>query len=313
MAHLTLSDRIVIRKLILSGQRQNYISRLLGVSASTISREISRNHVTGKHYNAAEANKRAVFLKRRPSVVSKLEDPALFAIVSEKLSLNWSPEQISGHLRTTGGEAQVSHQTIYAYLWSLDRNHAHRKAMRRKGHHDRKQKPGFIAKQKADRISIHDRPQVANQRRRIGDWELDLVVCKKGTGYLVTAVDRKTGYMLLGRTKTKRTGSVMEAIRKMFSGIENNLIKTMTFDNGTEFYYHRMLTRWFGVKVYFADPYNSGQRGTNENTNGLLRQYFCKGMDYSAISWQAVRRAAMLLNSRPRKRHNYQTPASLFG
>ncbi len=207
---------------------------------------------------------------------------------------------------------RISHQTIYKYLWSLDAKHPHRRAMRRQGRHHRKQKPGFIRNQAANRVSIHDRPAVASARRRIGDWEVDLVVCKKGTGYLVTAVDRMTGYVLIGRCRTKATRLVMDTIRKMFSGVPISQIKTMTFDNGTEFFYHRLLTKWFQVKVYFADPYCSGQRGTNENTNGLLRQYFSKGLAYASISWQRVAQVARLLNSRPRKRHGYQTPAFLF-
>ncbi|WDQ15432.1 IS30 family transposase [Rhodopirellula sp. P2] len=312
MAHLTFHQRVVISVMQRDGKKQKEIAEAIEVSPSTVSRELARNHVTGKHYHPLHAERRANFLKERPSVVSKLEDPDLFEVVSEKLALNWSPEQISGYLSKQAGKLQISHQTIYKYLWSLDRNHPFRKAMRRSGRRNRKQKPGFIRKQAADRVSIHDRPKVASNRKRIGDWELDLVVCKKSTGYLVTAVDRKTGYTLVGRCKKKSSRLVMDTIRSMFNKVPEKHIKTMTFDNGTEFFYHRLLPSWFNVKVFFADPYCSGQRGTNENTNGLLRQYFPKGVDYGSISWQQVRKAAMLLNLRPRKRHGYQTPASLF-
>ncbi|WP_404308197.1 IS30 family transposase [Neorhodopirellula lusitana] len=312
MSHLTIYERTVISELRRAGEKQVAIARRLKRSPSTISREISRNYVTGDRYNPLNAERRAKFLRRIPSVVSKLECPELFDIVSQKLALNWSPEQISGYLWSQAGELQISHQTIYKYLWSLDRNDPIRKAMRRKGRHHRREKPGFIRKQAADRVSIHDRPKVASDRMRIGDWELDLVVCKKSTGYLVTAVDRMTGYVLIGRCKKKQSRRVMDTIRSMFRGIPLSRIKSMTFDNGTEFFYHRLLTQWFKVKVYFADPYCSGQRGANENTNGLLRQYFAKGVDFASISWQQVAKAAMLLNERPRKRHGYQTPAFLF-
>lgn len=291
MAHLTFHDRIVISEMRRTGDRQKVIAERIGCSESTISRELSRNYVNGRHYEPLAANRRAVALKTRPSVVSKLEDPELFTEVNEKLLLNWSPEQISGSLREQAGELQISHQTIYKYLWSLDRESPIRAAMRRKGRRPRKEKPGFVRNQAANRVSIHDRPAVASNRQRIGDWELDLVVCKKSTGYLVTAVDRMTGYILIGRCKTKATRVVMDTIRKMFQDVPPSQVKTMTFDNGTEFFYHLLLTQWLKVKVYFADPYCSGQRGTNENTNGLLRQYFSKGLDYDLISWQQIRYA----------------------
>jgi len=163
-----------------------------------------------------------------------------------------------------------------------------------------------------DRVSIHDRAKLVEKRKRIGDWELDLVRCHRASGYLITAVDRMTGYTLVRKVARKCSDLVMKGILKMFSNIDAHKIKTFTFDNGTEFYYHSMLTKNMKVKVYFADPYNSGQRGTNENTNGLLRQYFPKTMNYASFSHQAVKKAQDALNSRPRLRLGFQTPGTMF-
>ncbi|WP_145175410.1 IS30 family transposase [Rubripirellula lacrimiformis] len=157
------------------------------------------------------------------------------------------------------------------------------------------------------------RPKVANHRKRCGDWELDLMTCAKLSSYLITAVDRRSRYTLIRRVRNKQSGRVMEGILKMFEDIDPSIIKTMTFDNGNEFYYHRMLTEQLGVKVYFADPYKSGQRGTNENTNGLIRQFFPKTMTYAMINPQAVRRVQDLLNDRPRKTHGYKPPSAFIG
>jgi IS30 family transposase len=313
MSHLSFDERVVISTMRLSGSSRREIADHLGRSASTIGRELLRNSSRHDCYRSIEANRLALARRRRPSVVSKLEQhPDLLAKVKEKLLLRWSPEQISGWLKTTDSVHQVSHQTIYRFLLSLEKTDELRQSMRRGGRRNRRQKPGFIKSQLRDRVSIHDRPKVVEGRKRAGDWELDLVRCHRGSGYLITAVDRMTGYTLVRKVARKCSGMVMSGILKMFEPIEWSKIKTFTFDNGTEFFYHSILTEELGVKVYFADPYNSGQRGTNENTNGLLRQYFPKTMNYLNISWQAVAKAQFDLNHRPRLRLGFQTPASRF-
>lgn len=313
MSHLSFDERVVISMMRQSGSTRKEIAEHLGRSPSTISRELIRNSSRHDHYRAIGANKLAVKRRRRPSVVSKLEKfPDLLAIVKEKLLLFWSPEQISGWLKEQRLPQQVSHQTIYRFLFRLERNDALRQAMRRKGRRNRRDKPGFIKSQIRDRVSIHDRPKLVEKRKRIGDWELDLVRCHRASGYLITAVDRMTGYTLVRKVARKCSGLVMSGILKMFQPIDRTKIKTFTFDNGTEFFYHSLLTKALRVKVYFADPYCSGQRGTNENTNGLLRQYFPKTMNYNYISYQAVAKAQHALNHRPRLRLGFQTPASRF-
>lgn len=313
MAHLSYEERVEIHSMRRLGSSLVEIGRHLGRHASTIGRELKRNISARGIYLPSTADNLANKRRRIPSVASKLEQyPELFTVVTEKLALCWSPEQISGWLKKENHEYQISPQTIYRFLSQLPSDHVLRKAMRRRGKRNRRQKPGFIKSRLRNRVSIHDRPKLVEKRKRIGDWELDLVRCHRGSGYLITAVDRMTGYTLVRKVARKCSALVMKGILRMFQNIECKKIKTFTFDNGTEFFYHSMLTNGLKVKIYFADPYNSGQRGTNENTNGLLRQYFPKTMDYKSISYQAVAKAQNALNSRPRLRLKFQTPASKF-
>lgn len=210
MSHLSFDERVVISQMRFNGSSRKEIAEHLGRSASTIGRELIRNSSRHNCYRAIQANRLAVARRRRPSVVSKLERfPGLFAKVKEKLLEYWSPEQISGWLKESKSEHQVSAQTIYRFLFSLDRKHVFRRAMRRQGRRNRREKPGFIKSQLRDRVSIHDRPKLVEQRKRIGDWELDLVRCHKATGYLITAVDRMTGYALVRKVARKCSDLVM--------------------------------------------------------------------------------------------------------
>ena len=313
MSHLTFDERVMICLLVAEGYRQNEIAARLNRSPSTISRELRRNRHPSGQYQACEAGRKAAERRRSPTIRPKLEDPALYDRVTEKLLENWSPEQISGALAKSEGHQVISHQTIYNFLNCLPRDHVFRRSMRRKGKRNRKAKPGFLARMAAEHTSIHDRPKVVGKRSRIGDWELDLVRCYKASGYLVTAVERKSGYSLVRKVSSRHCNKVIDAILKMFEPIPFEKIKTFTFDNGTEFYYTQRLTEELGAKVYYADPYNSGQRGTNENTNGLFRQYFPKTMCYNLISHWAVKKAVKLINNRPRLRLKFQTPQDVFG
>jgi len=313
MSHLSFEERRVISQSLLHGVSQLQIAQQLARSPSTISREIARNRFEDGQYHALRAHRNAIDRRSQRTVTPKLEKPEIFAKVATKLELNWSPQQISGTLAAESGKPVISHQTIYSYLWRLDKNHTHRQGMRRRGRRPRKAKPGFVAKAIRDRASIHDRPRVVKTRGRIGDWELDLMCCHRNSGFLITAVERKTGYTLIRKVASKHSVRVTDGIIKMFEGFDRSVIKTFTFDNGVEFYYHGRLTRALGVKVYFADPYNSGQRGTNENTNGLIRQYFPKTLDYGLISLRDVQRAQRLLNERPRLRLDFRTPSAVLG
>ena len=183
--------------------------------------------------------------------------------------------------------------------------------MRRRGRRPRKAKPGFLARM-ADLPSIHHRPKVIETRSRIGHWEMDLMALHRSSGRLITVVERKSGFLLTAKIACKQSHVVMRGIIKLFKGIDPAVVQTMTFDNGTEFYYYNMLVQKLGVKVYFADAYSPWQRDSNENTNGLLRQYFLKIVNYGSISHHAVRQAQGQINHRPRLRHNFQTPAAIL-
>lgn len=313
MSHLSFEERVTISVLLKEGKRPVSIAKHLGRSPSTISRELRRNRNSSGEYLVNYANRQALNRRRSGTIQPKLEDPVLYSQVTEKLMLNWSPSQISGWLAKAAGQAVISHQTIYNFLNVLSRNHVFRRSKRRKGKRNRKAKPGFLTRMADDHVSIHERAKVVEKRSRIGDWELDLVRCSKNSGYLITAVERKSGYCLAQKVSSKHCKKVIAGILKMFEPIPYEKIKTFTFDNGTEFYYTDALTDELGAKVYYADPYCSGQRGTNENTNGLLRQYFPKDMCYNQISHWAVKKAVQMLNERPRLRLKFQTPGEVFG
>lgn len=318
LAHLTVEDRFVICHLSRAGHSQKKIAEQIGCHPSTVSRELARNkrpngQYRSRGYDPLYAQRKARARRSKRSVVTKLHpDGDLFPQVAEMLDRHWSPQQISGVLRQEQGKPVISHQTVYTYLWSLDKKHPHRKAMRRRGRRPRKAKPGFINRIARERVSIHDRPKCVERRSRIGDWEIDLMTCHKVSGFLITAVDRKSGVVLIRKVASKHNHRVIDGILKMFEGFDRRVLKTFTFDNGVEFYHTGRLKSELGVKVYHADPYRSGQRGTNENTNGLIRQFIPKSLHYQDVTHQWVKKVQKSLNDRPRLRHKYQTPAQFF-
>jgi len=313
MKNFSEDERYFLACHLRCGKSQRWIAQQLGRDPSTISRELNRNACPDGRYRWKLASDRARDRKRFRTVTDKFLSGDARRLVNYLLLRNWSPEQISNFLRRTKSWFQVSHQTIYKYVWSFPRCHKLRQALRRRGRRPRRKKPGYVARARRERRSIHERPAIANQRQRLGDWELDLMTCYPNSGYLITAVERKSGYTLISRARTKHSSGVMDRIVEMFRGrIPKRLRRTFTFDNGVEFYFFERLEQELGVTVYFADPYNSGQRGTNENTNGLIRQYFPKNRPYASISNREIKRVAQLLNDRPRKRLEFQSPKHVF-
>lgn len=312
MPHLTLQEREVIARMRYKGYSQVAMAKELGRSPSTICRELGRNRNTSHSYVSSIAQNKSVQRRAERPIVRTLEEPELLKRVSLKLEQNWSPEQICGRLAIESGKSVISHQTIYNYLGSLKFNHPHRQAMRRKGRGYLKKKSANCRETIPNRVSIHQRPKCVDDRKRFGDWELDLVVGSKHSGFLITAVDRRSGYLKTKKINSKRSRVVMRGIIAMFRGEDSRMLKTFTFDNGREFTRHEMLKEQLGVKVYFADPYNSGQRGTNENTNGLIRQYAPKKLDFGYVSHRDVRHLTARINNRPRKRLQYRTPLEVL-
>jgi IS30 family transposase len=317
---LTLVEREEISRSVATGQSIRSVAARLGRAPSTISREIMRNG--GQEcYRANQADQAAWDRAHRPKTCRLVENRTLAHIVAGKLQLLWSPEQIAGWLKHTypDDEAfQVSHETIYRSLYIQARGalkkellqHLRRtRAMRRSRHHTQKTDDhGRIR----DTVSISERPATVEDRAVPGHWEGDLL-CGTNSSQIATLVERHTRYVMLVKVASKDSETVTDALIKNARKLPQELYKTLTWDRGSEMADHKRFTLATDIKVYFCDPHNPWQRGTNENTNGLLRQYFPKGTDISAYSQAHLNAVARRLNSRPRKTLNYETPAERFG
>ena len=316
---LTLAEREEISRSVAADRSIRSVAARLGRAPSTISREIMRNG--GQEcYRASLADQAAWDRGRRPKTCRLAENRTLAHIVAGKLQLLWSPEQIAGWLKHTypDDEAfQVSHETIYRSLYIQARGvlkkellqHLRRtRAMRRSRHHT--QKTGDHGRI-IDAVSISERPATVEDRAVPGHWEGDLL-CGSGSSQIATLVERHTRYVMLVKLASKDPGTFTNALIKNARKLPQELYKSLTWDRGTEMADHKRFTLATDIKVYFCDPQNPWQRGTNENTNGLLRQYFPKGTDISGYSQAHLNAVARQLNTRPRKTLNYETPAERF-
>jgi IS30 family transposase len=316
---LTLSEREEISRSVAAGQSIRSVARRLGRAPSTISREIVRNG-DQECYRASLADQAAWDRGRRPKTCKLVQNRALAHIVAGMLQWQWSPEQIAGWLKRTypGDENyQVSHETIYRSLYIQARGvlkkellqHLRRtRAMRRSRHHT--QKTGDHGRI-IDAVSISERPATVEDRAVPGHWEGDLL-CGSRNSQIATLVERHTRYVMLVKVASKDTETFTNALIKNARKLPQELYKSLTWDRGSEMADHKRFTLATDIKVYFCDPHNPWQRGTNENTNGLLRQYFPKGTDISAYSQAHLNAVARKLNTRPRKTLNYETPAERF-
>lgn len=304
--HLTFEERQVLYRLKKRSTAKAEIARLMGRDRSTIFRELNRN--TGKRgYRPQQAQRLAEERRlacRRPC---KLDDPAVQEYVETNLEKRWSPDQIARRSQREFAcrpRRRLSRQTIYN--WIKRRAREWRPLLRRSG------RPPETRGKLLDCVSIQGRPRVINRRRRYGDWEGDTIIGKGRRSALLTLVERKSGYTRLGKLNSLKSPTTMSVAQRRLETLPKSLRRSLTFDNGKEFSEHRRLTERLGIAVYFAQPYRSWQRGTNENTNGLIRQFFPKGTDFRRISHHEVARAEQLLNERPRKRLDYRTPAEVL-
>lgn len=316
---LTLAEREEISRAVVAGYSIRSIAVLLGRAASTISREIKRNG--GQEcYRANLADQCAWDRACRPKVCKLAESPSLASIVSSKLQLQWSPEQIAGWLKQTYPNDEnyhVSHETIYRSLFIQARGalkkellqHLRRtRVMRRSRHHTQKtNNHGRII----DTVSISERPASVEDRAIPGHWEGDLLF-GSGNTQIATLVERQSRYVMLVKVASKDTGTVINALIKNARKLPQELYKSLTWDRGKEMADHKRFTLATDIQVYFCDPQNPWQRGSNENTNGLLRQYFPKGTEIASYSQAQLNAVARKLNQRPRKTLDYQTPAAIF-
>jgi len=289
--HLSLSEREEISRGIATGQSIRTIATSLNRAPSTVSREINRNGGLNK-YRANLADKSALDRAHRPKICKLVEHRSLACIVARKLKLEWSPEQIAGWLKQTYPDDenyQVSHETIYRSLYIQARGalkkellqHLRRtRAMRRSRHHTQKTPDhGRIT----DAVSISERPASVEDRAVPGHWEGDLIMGSNNS-QIATLVERNTRYVLLVKVNGKDSKTVVDALIKQAHKLPRELYKSLTWDRGSELAEHKRFTLATDINVFFCDPQNPWQRGSNENTNGLLRQYFPKGTDLSAHS-----------------------------
>ena len=316
---LTVAEREEISRALVIGHSTRAIAARIGRAPSTVSREIKRNG--GQvGYRASCAEIAAYDRARRPKPCKLADYRALAGIVADKLHLLWSPEQISGWLKRTFPEDQshrVSHETIYRTLFIQARGalkkellaHLRRtRGMRRSRHHTQKTE---IHGQIPGAVSISERPATVEDRAVPGHWEGDLVFGSHNS-QIATLVERQTRYLMLLKVASKDTETVVNALIKNARTLPQELYKSLTWDRGKELAAHKLFTLATDIRVYFCDPQCPWQRGSNENTNGLLRQYLPKGIDISGYSQAKLNAMARQLNERPRKTLGYRTPAEMF-
>jgi IS30 family transposase len=313
---LTLAEREEISRGVAAGHSVRCIASSLGRSPATVSRELERNGGR-EDYRAHEADQAAWDRAKRPKPCKLAEHRALARLVTKKLQLEWSPWQIAGWLKRSYPDDetyQVSHETIYRTLFIQARGalkkellqHLRRsRGMRRSRHHTQKTADhGRIT----NTVSIRERPAEADDRAVPGHWEGDLVFGSNNS-QIATLVERHTRYVMIARVKSKDTETVINALIKQAHKLPQELYKSLTWDRGKEMAGHQRFSLATDVKVYFCDPQNPWQRGSNENTNGLLRQYFPKGMDLSNVHQNRLNAVARRLNERPRETLDFYSPA----
>ena len=307
--HLTQTERYYICLQIASGFSQTSIANALKVNKSTISREIRRNSRGENDYDSSYADKQSLLRRSHASSSKgfKKLNNKMKSYVEAKLNNGWTPEQISNRMRIDIKKS-ISHETIYRYI-KVDKANGGTlfKLLARKGKRYRYEKASNT--KLVERRSIIERPQIVEDKIRIGDFEIDTIVSSRNTGKncLLTMVDRKSKLTFIRRTKDKSAMEIQTAIEDIYL---NSIlpIKTLTSDNGTEFANHKSISTNIGCDFYFARPYCSGDRGLNENTNGLIRRYLPKGTNFDTISDDTIRQIENSLNNRPRKALKFRTP-----
>jgi transposase, IS30 family len=306
--HLTLEERDRIAQLRFQGSDQKEIAQALGRSPATISRELRRNR-SDDQYFAAQAQREAQRRRQERPLVRKMDDPEINETVRAGLAQNWAPEQIAGRMQQQDSDRRVSPQTIYTWIKQDEHCKHWESLLRRRGKRRNQRKKGTTT---GDAGRIDQRPEVIEERLRLGDFEGDTVLGPPGTGGLATLVDRKSRLTIVVKIQSKDADHVHEKIKQRLKELDEERRRSITFDNGTEFVRCHRLEKHLGMQLYFADPGCPYQRGTNENTNGLIRQYFPKGTDFRDISHNQVRQVEKLLNDRPRACLGFRTPNEVF-
>ena len=309
-SQLTQEQRYHISALIKAGNSKTNIADDVGVHKSSISREIKRNS-GNRGYKPKQADQLATDRRQQAEKHIKFT-PELKQIVIEKIKLDWSPEQISGYLKRKG-TAEISHERIYQFLQEDKKaggdlyKHLRHSGKKRKKRYGSKDRRGQIK----NRVSIDERPKIVERKRRIGDWEGDTIIGKQQQKAIVTLVERVSKITRIGHVSTKHSSIVAEIIIDLIKPMQN-VTHTITLDNGKEFSSHEKIAKSLNADIYFAHPYSSWERGLNENTNGLIRQYIKKGTSFEGITREKIKFIENRLNNRPRKSLGYQTPNEVW-
>lgn len=306
---LTLEQRYQISAMKETGATQKAIATKLGVSPATISREVRRNQRRGR-YSPQAAHDLSCERRRTAKKFVRITSE-IWALVEKMIQLEWSPEQISGRLKKESN-ILISHERIYEHVrWDRAQGgdlYTHlRQGFKRRRKYGKVDLRGHIR----DRVSIEQRPQIVDQKGRIGDWEIDTVYGKPRSAALVTVVERVSKVTRMGKAARRKAKDVREtAVARL--AVYQDLVETITADNGKEFAEHKAMGQALGAQVFFAHPYSAWERGLNENTNGLVRQYFPKGTDFDEIEPWEIQWVEDRLNNRPRKSLGYATPNEIL-
>lgn len=307
-SHLTTEERDRIAQLKSRGANQKEMARALKRSPATISRELRRNR-TGNEYYAGMAQQHAERRRRERPIIRKMDNPEINQAVRRGVTQYWSPEQIAGRLKLESRDSklQLTARTIYNWIQRDEYREHWQSFLRRRGKRPfPRRKPAGVG------APIDQRPDVIEERLRLGDFEGDTVLGPPGRGGLATLVDRKSRYTIIVKIRSKDADHVHQKIKERVKELQEERRRSITFDNGTEFARCRRLEQHLGMELYFAEPGCPHQRGTNENTNGLIRQYFPKGTDFRDVTHYEVREVEHLLNDRPRECLGYRTPNEVF-
>jgi transposase, IS30 family len=309
---ITDKERGEISVLGRTGMLQKDIAAFLGKHPSSISRELKRNKNSGK-YHAGKAKIKLKKRRKKAKCKSRKITGSLRRKVIYRLKKFWSPEQIAGRLQKDAGEQVICHETIYQFIYEY-RPDLKKYLRCQKGKYKRRygSKQKEKEREEAKLRRIDTRPAIVEERARIGDWEGDTVVGEQHKNGLLTHVDRKSGFLLADKINSWKGEHVREITVSRFSKLPKDKRRTCTYDNGVEFSQHELIGRLTMMAIFFAYPYRSWERATNENTNGLLRQFFPKKTSLAKITQEDIEKVVKLINNRPRKRLDYLSPSEVF-
>lgn len=314
--HITEKERELLFLYSSQGKSLREIGRLLNRDHRSIGRELTRNEDTVTHHYLPSIAQEKACKRRQESKASKLDDPAVRAFVISKLGRHWSPEQIAGRLKLKAPNAYVSYESIYTFLYHPENKKLKLWEFLRRRHYRRQLFTGRKAKRARQipyRVFISQRPEAANLRLEVGHWETDNMEGKRKTaGHVSALCDRKSLLVKLGKLESKKPKEKHQSIVRQFRREEYPFVKTITMDNGTENFHHYKVASDLSCRTYFCNPYHAWEKGTIENTIGLVRQYFPKGTDLTEVLQEELTQIAYELNNRPRKKLGFKTPLEVF-